>query len=39
MKNLLKKIIKWITREYTPEEDYDRNYCKYSKWYKSYKRQ
>lgn len=37
MKRMLKAFIKWITKKDTFIEDYERNYCKYSKRYKSYK--
>ena len=38
MKKLFKEIIKRLTKEDTPYEDFKRNYCKYSKSYKNYKR-
>ena len=38
MLKLLKKIIQSLIKEDTPFEDFKRNYCKYSKGYKSYKR-
>ena len=34
----LKKIIQSLIKEDTSFEDFKRNYCKYSKGYKSYKR-
>lgn len=37
MKTLWKIFLKWVTKEYTPKEDYEKNYCKYSKGYRSYK--
>lgn len=38
MLKLFKKIIQSLIKEDTPSEDFKRNYCKYSKGYKSYKR-
>lgn len=34
MKRLLKKFINWILKDDNPIEDYNRNYCKYSKEYR-----
>ena len=38
MKKIFKIFIKWLIKEDTPSEDFKRNYCKYSKEYKSYKK-
>lgn len=36
-KNLIKKLIMWITQKYSSIDDYERNYCKFSRGYKHYK--
>lgn len=38
MKKIFKKIIEWLIKEGSPCEDFKRNYSKYSKGYKSYKK-
>lgn len=38
MKKIFKEIIKWLTKEDTPYEDFKRNYCKYSKSHKNYRK-
>ena len=38
MRKLFKKFIEWFSKKDTSYEDFQRNYCKYSKGYKSYKK-
>lgn len=37
MLKLFKKMIQSLIKEDTPSEDFKRNYCKFSKNYRSYK--
>lgn len=38
MEKLFKKFIEWFIKEDSPYEDFKRNYCKYSKGYRNYKK-
>lgn len=38
MEKLFKKFIEWFIKEDSLYEDFKRNYCKYSKGYRNYKK-
>ena len=37
MKSLLNKFTNWVLKDDNPIKDYNRNYCKFSKGYKSHR--